>query len=98
MRRSALLCLLVPLCMAQARARADEAADARALVEKAVQAHGSASALAKMQKMTRSSIGKVFLFGLELPFQDEAGDRAPQEMRLKLISGARDQAQMTKSF
>lgn len=88
MRRSLLLCLLVPLCMGQPRACADEAADARALVEKAVQAHGGASALAKMQKMTRTSTGKVFLFGLELPFQDELTIDFPSKWRLKLVGGA----------
>ncbi len=88
MRRSTFFCLLVPFCMIHASARADEAADARELVEKAVKAHGGPAALAKMQKMTRTSTGKVFLFGLELPFQDELTIELPSKWRLKLVGGA----------
>ena len=89
------LCLLVLglICtfVVVTQARADEAADARAQVEKAVQAHGGANALAKMQRMVRTSSGSMFLFGQPSPFRDELTVSLPSKWRLDLATTANGQ-------
>jgi hypothetical protein len=64
--------------------------DARAQIEKSVQAHGGAAALAKMQRMTRYSSGSMFLFGQETIFRDELIMSLPSKWRLNLVSGSGD--------
>ncbi len=69
--------------------------DARDQVDKAVQAHGGAKALAKLQRMIRSSAGSMFLFNQETPFRDELTVLLPSKWRLNLASGPPDkQSQM----
>jgi hypothetical protein len=87
MRRSALIYLLASFCALAQWAQADETADARALVEKAIQAHGGAKAVTKLQLMSRTSKGTVFAFGLELPFNDELITALPSKWRLNIAGG-----------
>ncbi len=65
-------------------ARADEAADARALIEKAVQAQGGLTSVSKMQTMTRSNSGTMFLLGQQTPFRDELVVALPSKWRWNL--------------
>lgn len=84
MRRSVCFVAAIAFMALAAPARADEAADARALVEKAVQAHGGITAMAKMQTMTRTATGKMFLLGQETPFHDELVVALPSKWRWNL--------------
>jgi hypothetical protein len=87
MRRSVCCFVLISTSAFSTPARADEAADARARVEQAVQAHGGITGLAKMQTMTRSSSGTMFLFGKETPFRDELVVALPSKWRWNLEGG-----------
>jgi hypothetical protein len=69
------------------RARADEADEARAIVKEAVEAHGGERAMAKMLQVTRSSSGTLFLFGQEIPFQDEMILQLPSRWRWTIETG-----------
>jgi hypothetical protein len=88
MRLSSVHVALLVSCVLGAMARADDAADARKLVEQAVEAHGGITAIAKMQTMTRSSSGKMFLLGQETPFKDELVVALPSKWRWNLDATA----------
>lgn len=84
MRLSKIAVVLIAGWALTTSARADEAADARTLVEQAVQAHGGITGMAKMQTMTRSATGKMFLLGQETPFRDELVVALPKKWRWNL--------------
>ncbi|HEV8060965.1 MAG TPA: hypothetical protein VGP68_13885 [Gemmataceae bacterium] len=88
MRRSAFAFVLISLTVFGAQVRADEAAEARSLVEEAVKAHGGATALAQLKLMTRLSSGTMFLLGQEAPFRDELVVSLPTKWRWNLETGA----------
>lgn len=84
MRRSTLHLALMVASTFVASARADDAADARKLVEQAIQAHGGITALVKLQTMTRTDAGTMFLLGQQAPFKDELVVALPSKWRWNL--------------
>jgi hypothetical protein len=88
MRRLAFGLVLFSISICGTPARADEASDARALAEQAIKAHGGATELSRMQRMTRTSTGAMFLFGQGSPFQDELTVSLPTKWRWTINRGA----------
>jgi hypothetical protein len=65
--------------------QADDRADALAIVDDAIKAHGGADALAKAQNFTRKGTGSVLMFGPPgLPFTDELTVSLPDRSRLAI--------------
>ncbi len=79
--------LAVLLLLAPGPAPASERDDALAVIAEAVKAHGGADALAKAQKMTRTSNGVLTTGGKETPFTDELVLDLPDRFRLTLEVG-----------
>jgi hypothetical protein len=75
-----LLGLVAPL------AAADQDA-ARAVIDRAIKAHGGADALNKAQTAVRTSTGTMTLFGKELTFSDEVTWQLPDHLRLVIDVG-----------
>jgi hypothetical protein len=73
-----LAALLVPATLL----RADDRADALAIVDDAIKAHGGADALAKAQAFTRKGTGSVKPFDKEMPLTEELTVSLPDRMRL----------------
>jgi hypothetical protein len=70
-------------------ARADDAADARALVDKAIKAHGGAEAIAKVPAITVKFKGTVHTMGMGLPFVGEVvtqgNDRSKLDIEVEVM-------------
>jgi hypothetical protein len=65
--------------------RADDRADALAVIEDAIKAHGGADALAKAQSFTRTGVGTVSGFGdKEMPMTDELTVSLPDRSRVAI--------------
>jgi hypothetical protein len=62
--------------------QADDRADALAIVDDAIKAHGGADALAKAQGYTRKGTGNVKPFDKEMPLTEELTVSLPDRMRL----------------
>ncbi len=72
--------LLVPV----ANLRADDRADALAVVDEAIKAHGGTDALAKAQSFTRSGSGTVSLFDKAIAITSEQTVSLPDRSRLAI--------------
>jgi hypothetical protein len=88
MRRTAFASVLISISLTSAFSYADDAAEARALAQKAIVAHGGADPLAKTQHLVRSSTGTMFLFGQPSAFRDELTLALPSKFRLHLAGGS----------
>ncbi len=62
--------------------RADDAADMKALIEKAMKAHGGADNLAKQQAATFNMKGQVHVQGLDIEFKGEISHQYPEKLRV----------------
>jgi hypothetical protein len=78
--------MLVAWALAAVAVRADDRAEARAVVEKAVKAQGGAEGLAKAAVATRSGKG-VLSLGAEIAFTSEETYNLPGQLRVKLEAG-----------
>ncbi len=61
--------------------QADDAADARAVLDEAMRAHGGADNLAKTRYLTRSAKGEISRAGKQIPFTGEAALHLPDQAR-----------------
>jgi hypothetical protein len=73
--------------LAAAPARADERADALAVIDKAVEAHGGEKALTKAQAVVRRATGLMAILDKDVPFADELTAQLPDRFRLDLEAG-----------
>src|SRR5581483_7353032 len=62
--------------------RADDAADMKALIEKAMKAPGGADNLAKQQAATFNMKGQVHVQGLDIEFKGEISHQYPEKLRV----------------
>jgi hypothetical protein len=69
-------------------ARADDAGEAKAVVERAVRAHGGLDRLAKTQIMVVKTTGTLFLGDNQIPFSADTVVQLPDRLRLKIEAGA----------
>ncbi|MBY0512741.1 MAG: hypothetical protein K2P78_02375 [Gemmataceae bacterium] len=76
------LAVLAAFALAPA-ARADDAA-ARAVIDKAIKAHGGEETLAKNPALTMTMQGKVHAMGMEIPFTGEAMSMGPDRLKIDL--------------
>lgn len=74
------------LAVCLAPARADDAAEARAVVEKAVKAHGGADNLTRARTLSRSVKGTLSL-GMEVTFSGEEVHNLPAQFRSRIEVG-----------
>jgi hypothetical protein len=65
-------------------ARADDAADAKALVEKAVKAHGGQEKLDKFPAVTLAMKGKVHIMEMAIPFNGEIITQGGDKLKLDI--------------
>jgi hypothetical protein len=65
-------------------ARADDQADAKAIIEKALKAHGGADKLGKIKAYTSKMKGKVHVMGLDLDFTGSTSVQEPDKMRVEI--------------
>jgi len=82
--RRALLAFGFVVAVGAPAARADDAADAKAIVEKAVKAHGGQENLDKFPATTTAMKGKVHVMGMEIPFTGEVLTQGPDKLKLDL--------------
>jgi outer membrane lipoprotein-sorting protein len=68
-------------------ARADDSADARAIVDKAIKAQGG-DKLAKIKGVTTKMKGTVHVMGLDIPFTGEVVAHGPDQLKLDLEAEA----------
>jgi hypothetical protein len=61
---------------------ADDRADALAIVDEAIKAHGGAEALAKTQTLSRISTGTMYLFEKAIPCTEEVTMSLPDRLRI----------------
>jgi outer membrane lipoprotein-sorting protein len=76
--------LFVPCALAlalPALGRADDAADAKALIDKAVKAHGGADALAKQKAAVTKMKGKFYGLGEAIDYTSQTSSQTPDKMR-----------------
>jgi hypothetical protein len=66
--------------------RADDQADAKAIIEKATKAHGGADKLANVKAFTSKMKGKVHVMGLDLDFTGSTAMQEPEKMRVEIES------------
>jgi len=64
---------------------ADEAAEARAILDKAIKAHGGAEKLAKLSLVTRKERGKYYGLGDALPYTANSTIQLPDKLRLEVV-------------
>jgi hypothetical protein len=67
-----------------APARADDAADAKAIIEKAVKAHGGQANLDKFPGTTIAMKGKVHIMEMAIPFSGEVTTLGPDKLKLDI--------------
>src|SRR5882724_10484184 len=77
-------CLMVAVLAATGAAQADEKADARALVEKAVQTMGGKEKLAVDSATTFKMKGKFYSMGNAIDYTGEIALQPPDKSRLKM--------------
>jgi hypothetical protein len=70
------ICLLPALAE---RVRADD--DARAIIDKAIKAHGGEARLAKAKAATSKTKGSIYIQGNKLPFTQEASVQFPNQVK-----------------
>jgi hypothetical protein len=83
MRNRLSLALAVVLAAVTA-ARADDRADALAVIEQGIKARGGAEALGKAQLMVRKAGGQFSILGKDVPFADELTAQPPDRYRLEV--------------
>jgi outer membrane lipoprotein-sorting protein len=82
------VCLAVALVVAASgAARADEKADAKALIEKAIKAKGGEAKLAKFHAETFKGKGKFYGMGDGVDYTGEWSVQYPDKMRVEIKSG-----------
>jgi hypothetical protein len=72
------------LFAASAPARADDAADAKAIIEKAVKAHGGQDKLDKFPAVTMAMKGKVHVMEMAIPFSGEITTQGSDKIKLDI--------------
>jgi hypothetical protein len=77
-------------------ARADERADALAVLNRAIQAHGGEVGLFKARNFSRNGVGTVLVMGMEEPFTEDLAAALPDKMRQSVELNAR--AKVTTVF
>jgi hypothetical protein len=83
MRTHLLLTAVFGLILAAApAARADAEADARAIIDKAIKAHGGADNLNKYKAMVAKMKGKVEVNGMTIDYSSTASVQSPDKMRV----------------
>jgi outer membrane lipoprotein-sorting protein len=82
MRMAALGSLI--LCVLVGPARADDAADARAIINKAIKAGGGEEKLAKFKSQTFSETGKYYGTGAALDYTGEYAVQLPDRFRMEI--------------
>jgi outer membrane lipoprotein-sorting protein len=72
-------------------AQADEKLDAKAVVEKAIEAHGGEAELKKLQSNTAKIKGTIHIMGMELPFSGDVSAKGSDQLRVDIESKVGDQ-------
>jgi hypothetical protein len=83
MRRLLPLAVAALLCAAGA-ARADDQADARALIDKAIKAHGGGDNIEKIKAVTMTMKGKVYRDGNEIDYTGSVAAQRPDKQRVEV--------------
>src|SRR5262245_5804280 len=85
MRRILYVAFAAGLILTAANAvRADEQADLKALLDKAIKAHGGEEKLTKYQASTSKIKGKVHVMGMDLDVAGEVSVQLPDRMRVEM--------------
>src|SRR5262245_16514322 len=82
MRR--LLCVAVSLTLAAGSARADDKADAKAVVDKGIKAAGGEDNLAKFKARTFKGKGKFYGMGEGIDYTGDWSVQRPDKMRMQI--------------
>jgi hypothetical protein len=88
MRRLLPLAGAVVVLLSAAAARADDQADAKALVEKAIKAHGGGDNIDKVKAGTMTMKGKVYRDGNEIDYTGSVAFQGPDKQRVEVAFSA----------
>ncbi len=85
------LCVAVVILLASSAIQADDQADLKALIDKAIKASGRDGKAGKLQAETFKAKGKFYGFGNGVDYTGEWAVQRPDKLRVKIETSAGDQ-------